>query len=254
MSRVAVHATLAALVLFGSAPVEAQQEIFETGNRLYQEEDFGGAIDAYEAVLGAGYESADLYYNLGNAYFKDGDLGRSILNWERALAREPGNEDVAFNLELARSLTVDAIQPLPRFWLLDAVSWWVNLLPRSVLLLLVAGAWLCALAAVGVRVLARDEEPRWIAGWVLTVATVLVVAFGANLAVRELRLGQPDRAIILAEIVRVQSAPAEDDDLTLFEIHEGTRVRIDQTAGSWAEVVLDDGKVGWVQTEVMETI
>jgi hypothetical protein len=40
----------------------------------------------------------------------------------------------------------------------------------------------------------------------------------------------------------------------LFEIHEGTRVRIDQRAGLWAEIVLEDGKVGWVPVEAMEVI
>jgi uncharacterized protein YgiM (DUF1202 family) len=52
----------------------------------------------------------------------------------------------------------------------------------------------------------------------------------------------------------VRSAPADQDDLTLFEIHEGTRVRIDERAGEWAEVVLDDGKVGWVPADVLEEI
>ena len=58
----------------------------------------------------------------------------------------------------------------------------------------------------------------------------------------------------MAEAVAVRSAPAQDDDLTLFEIHEGTRVRLDQRTGEWAEVVLDDGKVGWVPLDVMEII
>ena len=60
--------------------------------------------------------------------------------------------------------------------------------------------------------------------------------------------------MILAASVPVRSAPAEQDDLTLFEIHEGTRVRIDQRTGDWAEVVLDDGKVGWVRADVFEVI
>lgn len=60
--------------------------------------------------------------------------------------------------------------------------------------------------------------------------------------------------MILDRAVQVRAAPAEEDDLTLFEIHEGTRVRIEQRTGSWVEVVLDDGKVGWVPADVMEII
>ena len=60
--------------------------------------------------------------------------------------------------------------------------------------------------------------------------------------------------MILADAVPVRSAPADQDELTLFEIHEGTRVRIDQRAGEWAEIVLEDGKVGWVPADVMGVI
>ena len=42
--------------------------------------------------------------------------------------------------------------------------------------------------------------------------------------------------------------------LTLFEVHEGTRVRVDQRTEAWAEIVLEDGKVGWVPAETIGAI
>jgi hypothetical protein len=244
-----------AVVAF-SVPVEAraQEEIFARGNQLYQEGDFEGAIEAYEAVRTAGFEGASLHYNLGNAYFKAGDLGRSILEWERALALAPGDADALANLELARSLTADAVEPLPQFWLFSALSWWVRLLPGGALTALVTGAWLLVGVGLIVRILGRGPDLRRLGAGVAVVGAVVVLVFGANLVVRELHLGQPERGVILARAVPVRSAPAEDDDLTLFEIHEGTRVRVEQRAGAWAEVVLDDGKVGWVPADVFETI
>ncbi|MDH3423313.1 MAG: tetratricopeptide repeat protein, partial [Gemmatimonadota bacterium] len=99
------------LVVVGvfAAPVAAQDEIVVRGNEAYQDEDYAGAIEAYQAVLDAGFRSAGLEYNLGNAYFKSGRLGRAILHWERALEASPGDPDIQANLELARSLTVDAV-------------------------------------------------------------------------------------------------------------------------------------------------
>lgn len=232
----------------------AQEEIATRGNQYYQDGEYSAAIEAYGAVLEAGFESGDLYYNVGNAYFKSGDLGRSILSWERALVRLPGNPDVLANLALARSLTADAVEPLPRFWLLSAVSWWVDLLPRGVLATVVALAWLALTGGGMVRILSRGEWLRRFGYWLAAGGAVCVLVLGANLAVREFGIGRPERAIILAEVVAVRSAPAEDDDLTLFEVHEGTRVRIDQRTGTWAEVVLDDGKVGWVPLDVMGVI
>jgi hypothetical protein len=238
----------------GGMGVHAQEEIFEQGNQLYLEGDYAGAVEAYQAVLDAGFASVALHYNLGNAHFKAGELGLSILAWERARALAPNDPEVLANLELALSQTADAIEPLPRFWLISAASWWVGLLPRGPLIAVVAAAWLLVGAGVAVRLLARRDEVRGMGTWGALGGAVVVLVFGTNLFVRELGIGSADRGVILADAVPVRSAPADQDDLTLFEIHEGTRIRIDERAGEWVEVVLDDGKVGWVPADVLEVI
>ena len=245
-------ALLAAVGVPGA--LSGQGEIFERGNQLYQEGDYAGAIEAYEAVITAGFDSADLHYNLGNAYFKAGELGRSILEWERALLRAPSDADVLANLELARTLTADDIEPLPRFWLLRAAEWWVGWLPRGALLGVVAVSWL-VLASGGItRLLARGASVQRIGTWSAAVGAVVFVVFGVNLLVREAGVGRAERAVVLVREVPVRSAPADQDDLTLFRVHEGTGVRIEDRAGEWAEIVLDDGKVGWVPIEAMEVV
>lgn len=252
--RRAVPVLLALLAVALPAGLAAQEEIFERGNQLYQEGDYAAAVEAYEAVLAAGFDGADLHYNLGNAHFKAGDLGAAILAWERARERAPGDADVLANLELARSLTADDVEPLPRFWLLSALSWWVGLLPRGALIGVVAAGWLALTGGVTARIVARADGVRRAAAWASITGAVVVVLLGTNLAVRELGIGRAERAVILADAVPVRSAPAADDNLTLFEVHEGTVVRVDQRAGTWAEIVLADGKVGWVPADVMDVI
>jgi len=253
--RIRRRALWVGLLMVGVASsLSAQDEIFVQGNQLYQAEDYAAAIEAYEAVLAGGFESHELHYNLGNAYFKAGELGRSILSWERALELEPGDADALANLELAGRLVVDQIEPLPRFWLLSVASWWVDLLPRSLLILLVAAGWLGLTGGLTLKILARADVRRSIGNWLVLGSLGVVLVLGTNLLVRELGWGRTERGVILQEAVSVRSAPAEDDNLTLFEVHEGTRVRIDQRTELWAEIVLDDGKVGWVPVGVMEII
>jgi len=246
--------TCIAMAAVSPGSAVAQGEILERGNQLYQEGDYPGAVDAYEIVLASGHESADLHYNLGNAYFKAGQLGRSILAWERAFERAPGDPDIRANLDLARSLTADAVEPLPRFWLISAVSWWFRLVPRGLLIVLVSTAWLALTLGVTTRILTRSESARGVGGWLAAGGLGVLLVFGTSLVVQEFRIGQPDRGVILAQTVAVRSAPAADDDLTLFEVHEGTIVRIDQRTGEWSEVVLEDGKVGWVPADVIGVI
>jgi hypothetical protein len=243
-----------AVLLVATRAAAGQEEIVARGNQAYEAGEYSTAVEAYEAVSSAGFTSAGLEFNLGNAYFKTGDLPRSILHWERALSLSPGDADTRANLELARSLTVDAIEPLPTFWAFSAAGWWVRLLSRPILIATVASGWLALAAGFVLSMLAKADGISGFARWCSRAGVIVVTVMGLNLVVREFGIGTPERAIVMAEVVAVRSAPAEDDDLTLFEVHEGTRLRIDQRAGSWAEVVLDDGKVGWMPLDAMEGI
>ncbi|NNL29504.1 MAG: tetratricopeptide repeat protein [Gemmatimonadetes bacterium] len=247
---------IATLILFlpSSVAVQAQDEIVARGNAAYQEGDFAAAVEAYEAVLESGYRSAGLEYNLANAYFKTGELGRAILHWERALELAPGDEDIQANLDLARSLTVDAVEPLPRFWLFSVMDWWIGLLPAGWLRGIVAVGWLAVSGGVILRVLGRAVWVPTVGRSLIAVGSLILLLFAPVMTIRETGLGLPEEAIILAGAVQVRSAPSAEDDLTLFEIHEGTKVRVDQRTAEWLEVVLEDGKVGWVPVGVLEVI
>lgn len=86
-------------------------------NEAYEQEDFKKAIELYETALKEQGKSADLYYNLGNAYYKDNHYAEAILNYERALLLSPGDEDVRFNLDMAKSHITDKIEPVETFFL-----------------------------------------------------------------------------------------------------------------------------------------
>ena len=246
---------LSALAVFvPEAGGSAQVEFYQEGNRLYQEGDFEGALSSYLRVVEAGFESGQVYYNIGNAYFKGGNLARAILYYERARRLLPRDEDVRANLDLARSLTADEIEPLPRFWVLNAWSWWVDLLPRSLLVLLVVSAYVAAMSGVIVLILRRGAPSAVWGGRVALGTGGVLLVLGLNLAIRELEIGQAEEAVVLEPQVDVMSAPVDDETLTIFTVHEGTKVRVDRRAEEWAEVVLEDGKVGWVRVEVLETI
>ena len=249
--------TLTGAVLLGllTAGVSAGQgAFFDEGNQRYQEGDFNGALERYAQILDDGLESGELYYNIGNTYFKLGKLGPAILYYERARRLMPGNGDLLANLELARSLTADEIAPLPGFWLFRAVGWWVELVPRRALVWLVAVAYLIAIAAAILVILRPATTPAaWGRRLAILGATVTVV-FGLNLAVLELWIGAAEEAVIMAEETEVQSAPSDDSALQIFAVHEGTKVRIDRRSDAWIEIVLEDGKVGWVRADQLEPI
>ena len=60
-------------------------------------------------------------------------------------------------------------------------------------------------------------------------------------------------AVVMASEVKAMGGP-DDDSVELFRIHEGTKVRIEDSTDDWIEIVLVDGKVGWVHRESVEII
>jgi len=101
-----------------------QQQLITQGDSAYNREAYTDAIGFYEDVLGQGYESAELYYNLGNAYFNINKLPEAILNYERAKVLAPSDNDISFNLNIANSMIPDKIEAVPEIFY---VRWWKSL-------------------------------------------------------------------------------------------------------------------------------
>lgn len=253
-ARLAAAFMLAVLAAGAAVASDDPSTRFHEGNRLYQEGDYEGAVEAYRSILDSGQRSAALYYNLGNAEFKRGNLGRAALNYERANRLAPSDGDIEANLRLAYSTTADKITPVPRFWLFAVSDAWLSLIPPEWPARLTAFFYLAAMAAWTGRILARGSRTRTL-GLRLSLACFLCCAvFGATWWGVQSRASRSDEAIVLASEAVVRSAPSDDPGLKIFEIHEGTKVRVTQQAGEWSEIMLADGKVGWVASEVYEII
>src|SRR2546429_8182442 len=83
-------------------PRRTGDDLFAKANTEFAAGNFKAAIADYQAVVGSGEWSANLFYDLGNAYFRHGDFGRAILNYDRALALERHHPEATANLQIAR--------------------------------------------------------------------------------------------------------------------------------------------------------
>ena len=236
------------------ASLTAQQALFDEGNRRYEEGDFAGAAARYREVLDGGFESAEVYYNLANAHFRLDQLGEAVLNYERAVRLDPGSDDVRANLALVNQRLLDRIEPLPRFWLLSVFEWWMTMIPWGVLAGLAGAAYLATGAALVMIVLRRPAGWRRALRRTAWGAGLVAAVLGATLLVREAGLAEPEEAVVMAAEARVLSAPSEEGGLTVFTLHEGTKVRVDRRSGDWVEIVLADGKVGWLPADALEVV
>lgn len=97
------------LLLFSIFSYSAESFRISEANNLYTQENYKAADSLYQMILEEEGVSAALYYNLGNAKYKQGEIAPAILNYERALKLDPNNEDILFNLEMAKLQTKDKI-------------------------------------------------------------------------------------------------------------------------------------------------
>jgi tetratricopeptide (TPR) repeat protein len=89
---------------------------FNQGVTYFSTGSYKEALQAWTEVYNTGYRSASLCYNIGNAYFKLNNIPQAILFYERAYVLKPADEDINYNLQIARTMTVDRFQEIPELF------------------------------------------------------------------------------------------------------------------------------------------
>ena len=243
----------AMLLLLLLMPLSASAITKAEADSAYAQGHYQQAAKHYEELLKQGV-SVDLYYNLGNAYYRMDEMPRAVLNYERALMLSPGDRDVRFNLQMARSKTIDKITPESEMFF---VTWYHSLVNFTSV-----DGWarlaLITLALAIVLVLVYlFTEPVWLrkAGFFGAFA-LLAVFVVANIFAYAQKQSFVERsgAIIMAPAATVKSTPAKQGT-DLFLLHEGTRVDItDGSMRQWKRIRVADGKEGWIETSQIEVI
>ena len=220
----------------------------------YIRNDYASAIQHYEDLLKEKGESADVYYNLGNSYYKSDNIAKAILNYERALLLKPGDNDIRFNLEMARSKTVDKVNPVSEMFF---VTWTKSLM----------------------NTMGADSWGRWaITTFILFIFSLIIFIFGKQIVFKKIgfatailfflvvvvtnifayqqkdELTDRANAIVISPSITVKSTPNKGGT-DLFILHEGHKVSIkDNSMKEWKEIRLEDGNVGWVPADAIEVI
>lgn len=234
-------------------PLSALAVTKAEADSAYAQQKYQDAINMYEAILKDGI-NPKVYYNLGNAYYRTDNISRAIINYERALLLSPGDNDIRFNLQMARSKTIDKIVPESQMFF---VTWYKSLVNITSI-----DGWayiaLIALALAVVLVLLYFfSEQIWMrkVGFFMGITFILIFILSNIFAYQQKnRISERNGAIVITSAATIKSTPA-DNGTDLFVLHEGTYVRItDKSMKDWVEIKLADGKEGWIMTKQIEVI
>lgn len=229
------------------------ETMWEQANTLYMNGDFAAAAALYERIAAEGLFSAKLYYNLANAYFRTGENTKAILYYNRALMLAPNDEDIRHNLAIAESLTKDSIDEVPEFFLKSWFRTVRNSLDERMWMALSLLFFAAALALGVLFMLAVRTSSRKCGFYGMLAAVVLFIVTTSFAASQRRAMLDREQAIVMSTAAPVKSSP-DRAATDLFVLHEGTKVRIVSTVDRWSEVVIADGKKGWIETSKIERI
>ncbi|WP_372944522.1 tetratricopeptide repeat protein [Muriicola sp.] len=233
------------LMLVSLSGHSQNEVLFEEATKAYNEGDYELAIENYEHILESGSHSSSLYFNLGNAYYKLKKIAPSIYYYEKALLLDPNDSEIRDNLNYARQMTIDEIEPIPQTAITRITSRVINIMTfdqwayTSIIFMLL---FVFLYLAFYFFRFADRKRLAFIGSMVCLFLTVMSVTF-AVLQYQEYTDTRP--AIIFAQETAVKEEP-NNRSITLFTLHEGSKVFVEETLEDWNKVRLSDGKNGWI--------
>ena len=231
----------------------AQNTDLQSAADAYSKGEYANAVELYENVLKTSGESAQIYYNIGNCYYKMGKTASAILNYERALLLNPGDEDVRFNLEIAKLQTVDKINPVERFFLSGWIESLQNIYGTDVWSKIGIATFLLLIASLILFFFSRKiilKKAGFYMGIVCLALTITSNCFAYN---QKQKLVERNYAIVFAPTVTIKSSPDISGN-DLFLLHEGAKVLIKTRLKEWSEIQIASGEIGWIKNSHLEDI
>ncbi len=222
--------------------------LWDSANTAYINGSYSEAIELYSSIEEQGLMSDKLYFNLGNAHYKNNDMAHAILYYQKALVITPNDADFIYNLEVAQAQIKDQIEEIPEFFLrkwsraisrsLDCTGW-------SIISLVALGV---LLASILIFLLSNSIALRKSGfGVGLFAALILFISTIYALDERQEMLNN-DMGVIMSQSIAIKSSP-DRSATDLFMLHSGTTVKILRELDDWYEIVIADGKTGWIESK-----
>ena len=159
-----------------------------------------------------------------------------------------------YNLEFARSQTQDKIDEVPEIFFEQWGHAMCYLLPSDTWAVLCIVFFALTVALVLLFLLGRTSGQRRL-GFFAAIVTFIIALLGWDFAQwQKTEAERQDMAIVMRPVSSVKSSPSQDSAKDLFILHEGTRVKILDNVGGFANIELSDGRQGWISGGEIEVI
>ena len=227
-------------------------QIFTEANNFYNSSRYLESINIYESILSEGWESSNLYFNLGNSYFRQNQIGQSVWAYKKAMIIDPRNKDLIKNLSIAETRIRDRVILPDEFYFVKIYG---KLKSKYTLKeWLVIGGVIGLFTAISFliaefRLINNLKILRLVKILILLTVIIHVVILDKFFDNNDDKIG-----IVIDSQVKAYSGPFYGDNSVLFNINEGTEVKIKQNQKNWIEIILLDGKSAWITSNMVRLL
>jgi len=244
------------VLVFTASLVFAQEERsvkFNKGVEYYTASNYQGALDEWLDIYNTGYRSAELYYNIGNAYFKLNNVPGAILFFERARLLKPGNSNINYNLQIARTLVVDKFEEIPELFFVKWYDFLALMLQTNTWAVISIVTFMLFLILLSVYIYSPRYRTKVLGFWTAMLFLLISVSSLAFTVRNRNLVYNSNEAVIFSPSINGKSSP-DNSGTDLFVLHEGSKVTIEDNVGEWYEIMLSDGNRGWVPSNSLTII
>lgn len=214
----------------------------------YKEGRYDMAISRYHKILDGGRVSGPLHYNMGNSYFKKKNYGKTILNYERARRYIPRDSDLIFNLTHVRSKIDQYGIDKSENFIDRAVKSFVQYYTVDEMVVILVS--IVTLVGILFLISLYIQWSHSLSNALFALLMVGFLIFGAGL-VNKVKYEQ-NLAIIMTKTDSYFEP--RSDSTEHFKLSEGMKVRVLKSDLNWVKIERFDGKIGWVDRDVLEKI
>lgn len=222
---------------------------FKKANSLYNEGDYGAAIQAYEKIIDSGLHSAEVYYNLANCYYKQNNVSHSIYYYEKALVLAPKDKSILNNLAFAQKMTIDKIEPVPEAGFLNFINTSARLFPLNTWAAICVGLMFVFIGFFTAYYLSYSTRKK---RFFFLLGSLSFFSLFISLSLtfqKEHLLNIENYGVIFRKAIDVKLEPSLKSE-SVFKLHEGTKIRIlESFQDAWSKIKLTDGKTGWIPND-----
>lgn len=226
---------------------------FSQGVEAYSAGNYKEALQYWIDIYNSGLRSATLNYNIGNAYFKLGEIPNAILFYERAYLLKPLDENINYNLGIAKSMTVDRFNEIPELFLLRWFNFISLILHGNTWSIISITSFIFSLIFISLYIYTSKYRIKVAGFWIgtgLFLISILTISFSWQ---NRTLVYDSHKGIISTPLVSGKSSP-DASGTDLFVLHEGTKVTVGEELGDWYEITLSDGNKGWIPSGSLNII